>query len=46
MGRTCYGGVVCMCVNQDMAIRHVVYNSLSKIENICLELNLKENING
>ena len=46
MGRTCYGGVVCMYVNQDMAVRHVVYNSLSKIENICLELNLKENING
>ena len=31
-----------MYVNQDIAARRVEYNSLSNIESICLELNLRK----
>ena len=31
-----------MYVNQDIAARGVEYNSLSNIESICLELNIRE----
>ena len=31
-----------MYINQDIAARSVEYNSLSKIESICLELNLRK----
>ena len=31
-----------MCVNQDIAARHVKYNYLSKIQSICLELHLRK----
>ena len=42
LGRNCYGRGVCMYVNQDIATRRVEYNSLSNIESVCLELNLRK----
>ena len=41
LDRNCYEGAVCMYVNQDIAARRVKYNSLSRSENNCLELNLR-----
>ena len=42
LDRNCYGGDVCMYVNQDIAARRVEYYSLSNIESICLELNVRK----
>ena len=42
LDRNCYGGGVCMYVNQDIAARSVGYSSISNIESICLELNLRK----
>ena len=39
--RKCYRGGVCMYVNQNIAARRVEYTSLSNIESICFELNLR-----
>ena len=42
LDRNCFGGGVCIYVNQDIAGRRVEYNSLNNIESICLELNLRK----
>ena len=42
LDRNCYGAGVCIYANQDIAARHVKYSSLSNIEIICLELNLRK----
>ena len=40
--RNCHGAGVCMYINQDIASRRIEYSSLSNIENICVELNLRQ----
>ena len=42
LDKNCFGGGVCIYVNQDIAGRRVEYNSLNNIESICLELNLRK----